>query len=144
MTDIKTRVEDAKKTVTGNESLLDMLDADSATTLLNWGIGLAGQIAQSTSGMDDASAELNIEPRLKALRQFMRSAGNWAIGKYADPASRSQLKDKLLEQWNVMHGENAALPYAGEFENLLNQAGDGGRNVQQLLLNLQALLTELD
>lgn len=140
MTDIQTRIESAKKTVTGNESLLDMLDTDGATHLLDWGMDLAGQIAQSTDGMGDSSAALHMEPRLKALRQFMRAAGNWAAGKYADEASRSQLKEKLLEQWNTIRDANEELPPVHEIENLLNQADDGNDNNQQLIVKLKELL----
>lgn len=138
MTDIKTRIENAKKVITGNESLLDMLDADGATSLLNWGNDLAGQIAQSTEGMDDSSAELNIEPRLKALRQFMRSVGNWAAGKYADAESRAPLKDKLLEHVQTMNLAKFEISSASGLENLLMM---GGNTQGQAILKLRDLLT---
>jgi hypothetical protein len=138
MTDIKTRIENAKKTITGNESLLDMLDADGATALLHWGMDFAGQMAQSTEGMDDASAELNLEVRLKALRQFMRAAGNWAAGKYADDESRAQLREKLLGQLKTMRGPNATIPSADELDELL--VGLGSATQGQLLEKLQELL----
>ena len=124
MTDINTRIENAKKTITGNESLLDMLGAEAATLLLNWGMELAGSIAQSTESMDDSSAELNMEPRLKALRQFVRAAGNWAAGKYEDALSRVELKDKLLECLQNMRVADAKLPSAAELDvSLTIQAG---------------------
>ncbi|RIK28757.1 MAG: hypothetical protein DCC56_15170 [Anaerolineae bacterium] len=140
MTDIKIRIENAKKTITGNESLLDMLDAEAATMLLNWGMELAGGIAQSTSGMDDASAELSMEPRLKALRQFIRATGNWAAGKYADASSRAQLKDKLLEHLKTMRGANASLPSAAELDGLL--ANSTGATQQQSIAKLKELLAK--
>ncbi|MFN8388149.1 MAG: hypothetical protein U0X92_17265 [Anaerolineales bacterium] len=124
MTNLLSRIENAKKTITGNESLLDMLDAEAATLLLNWGMELAGSIAQSTESMDDASAELNLEPRLKALRQFMRATGNWAAGKYEDALSRMELKDKLLECLQTMRVADAKLPSVGELDaSLAIQAG---------------------
>lgn len=101
-----------------------MLDAEAATLLLNWGMELAGSIAQSTESMDDASAELNLEPRLKALRQFMRATGNWAAGKYEDALSRMELKDKLLECLQTMRVADAKLPSVGELDaSLAIQAG---------------------
>lgn len=139
MTDIKTRIENAKKTITGNESLLDMLDAEAATLLLNWGMDLAGRIAQTTEGIDDSSAELNMEPRLKALRQFMRAIGNWAAGKYADADARTQLKDKLSEHVNTMGLTNIKFPSASEFENLLSL---GDKTQEQLILTLSNRLTK--
>lgn len=144
MTDIATRIENAKKVITGNESLLDMLDADGATELLNWGMDLAGQIAQSTEGMDDSSAELDLETRLKVLRQFMRAVGNWAAGKYADAESRARFKEKLMEQLETMRGANGTTPSAGELDDLLNQASRGNAGSQQLIVKLKELLTERD
>lgn len=140
MTDIQTRVENAKKVITGNESLLDMLDADGATLLLNWGMDVAGQIAQSTDGVDDSSAELNIEPRLKALRQFMRAVGNWAAGKYTGAVSHEELKVKLMEQWNTIHGLSAPLPSAAELDDLLANPVDASQ--QQSLAKLKELLSK--
>lgn len=141
MTDIKTRIENAKKTITGNESLLDMLDAEAATLLLNWGLDLAERIAQSTEGIDGSSAELNMEPRLKALRQSMRAVGNWAAGKYADADARTQLKDKLSEHLTLMNLAKIKLPSAGEIDNLLNS---GGVPQEQLVLKFRDLLTTSD
>lgn len=124
MTNIKVRIENAKKVITGNESLLDMLDADGATAMLNWGMELAGKIAQSTEGMDDSSAEMNMEPRLKALRQFMRAVGNWAAGKYADAASRVQLKEKLLEYLKTMNIVDMEFSSIGELDKQVDLGGN--------------------
>jgi len=132
MTDVQVRVENAKKVVTGNVSMLDMLDADPATELMNWGIDLAAQIAQSTDGMDDAAAKQNMEPRMKALRQFMRAVGNWAAGKY-DAASRADLKDKLSGQVKAMIGADSP----GALEKLLNLVDDKNNTPQQLILKLK-------
>lgn len=140
MADIKIRIENAKKTVTGNESLLDMLDAEGATLLLNWAIELAGSIAQSTEGMDDPSAELNMEPRLKALRQFMRAAGNWAAGNYADALSRAQLQDNLLEHLKTMRVADAKLPPAAELGALLEIPS--GAKQQDSIAKLKELLAK--
>ena len=140
MTNLLSRIENAKKTITGNESLFDMLDAEAATLLLNWGMELAGSIAQSTESMDDSSAELNMEPRLKALRQFMRAAGNWAAGNYADALSRAQLQDNLLEHLKTMRVADAKLPPAAELGALLEIPS--GAKQQDSILKLKELLTK--
>lgn len=140
MTNLLSRIENAKKTITGNESLLDMLDAEAATLLLNWGMELAGSIAQSTESMDDASADLNLEPRLKALRQFMRAAGNWAAGKYEDALSRMELKDKLLECLQTMRVADAKLPSATELDGLL--VISAGATQKQSIEKLKKLLAQ--
>jgi hypothetical protein len=135
MTDIQTRIANAKKVVTGNVSMLDMLETEPAAELLNWGIELAAQIAQSTEGMDDTAAEQTLEPRMKALRQFMRAAGNWAAGKY-DAASRADLSAKLGEQWKTMLERDAP---AG-LDALLNLVNDTTKTPLQLILKLKESL----
>ncbi len=140
MTDIKTRIETAKKEITGNESLLDMLEADAATDMLNWGIALAASVAERTNGMDDAAAELVITPGLKAVRQSLRSIGNWAVGKYAEADDRAQLRDKLLEQFKLVFGENAKLPTAADLGKLLDEATDSKNTPPQLILKMKSLL----
>ena len=137
MADIKVRIENAKKVVTGNVSMLDMLEADPATELMNWGLDLAARIAQSTDGMDDAPAEQNMEPRMKALRQFLRGVGNWAAGKY-DAASRAGLKDKLNEQMKTMVG--VASP--GGLEGLLNLVDDKNNTPHRLILKIKDALVK--
>ena len=104
MTDLNTRIQNAKKEITGNEALLDMLDAEAGTEMLNWGISMAASIAKRTAALDDAAAEAILASGLKAVRGLMRSVGNWAAGKYADPASRVPLRDKLLEQLKLIIG----------------------------------------
>ena len=136
MTDIKTRVEIAKKVVTGNVSMLDMLETAPATELMNWGIELAAQIAQDTNGMDDTTAEQAMEPRMKALRQFLRGAGNWAAGKY-DAASRPDLKNKMSEHWKTLRGKD--LPV--DLGKLLSLVDDEAITPHQLILNLKELLS---
>ncbi len=96
-----------------------MLDTEAATTLLKWGIELAGGIAQSTEGMDDLSAQVNMESRLKAVRQFMRAVGNWAAGNYADSDGRTILKNKLLEQVQTMDLVKIRIPTGSDLEKQL-------------------------
>ncbi|MBE7535112.1 MAG: hypothetical protein HS124_05195 [Anaerolineales bacterium] len=138
MTNIENRIENAKKVILGNESLLEALDADAATLVLHWGLKLAGEVAQATDDMDDASAERDLEPRLKALRQFMRSVGNWAAGLYVDSESQLQLQDKLLQQLKIMRGAGASLPAADELGACLLSAR--GTTQEQSVLKLKELL----
>src|SRR5918996_984923 len=96
MADLNARMERVIEEMTGNEALLQMLDTDAAKEMLNWGIATAKSMISKTMEYDDFAADLAILPRLKAIRQSMRSIGNWAAGKYTDPASRVQLRDRLL------------------------------------------------
>jgi hypothetical protein len=142
MTDFGTRIERVIEEMTGNESLLEMLDTEAATEMLNWGIAAAKSIVSKTQDLDDFTADLAILPRLKAVRQSMRSIGNWAAGKYTDAASRVQLRDKLLENFKVIFGEDSQLPSAEKLDAVLNQVDDNSNTPNQLILKLKKSLEE--
>jgi hypothetical protein len=144
MADIDARIQNAYAEITGNESLLEMLDTDAATAMLAWGKSLAALTIQQTQDLDDAAAEEVLAPRLRAVRQTMRMAGNWAAGNYVDPASRGPLRDKLLENFRVMFGEDVKLPSAEEMDAVLNTADLKENNQAQLISKLQSLLNESD
>ena len=140
--DLESRIKKFVSEIVGNEALLEMLDTDAATEMLNWGIATATSLVRSTDGLDDIAADLALLPRLKALRQSMRQIGNWAAGKYADPESRHQLRDKLLEQLRTVRGEEALLPSADQIDLILNQVAVTGTTPLQLILQLKQILEE--
>jgi hypothetical protein len=142
MTDFGARIERVIEEMTGNESLLEMLDTEAATEMLNWGIATAKSVVSKTQDLDEFAADVAILPRLKAVRQSMRSIGNWAAGKYADAASRVQLRDKLLENFKVIFGEDSQLPSADKLDAVLNQVDNKPNTPNQLILKLQQLLEE--
>jgi hypothetical protein len=138
MADFSARIQRVIEELTGNESLLEMLDTEAATEMLNWGIATAKSIVTKTQELDDFS----LLPRLKAVRQSMRSIGNWAAGKYADVESRVQLRDKLLENFRVIFDEDARIPSADKLDTVLNQVDDKTNTPSQLVLKLKELLEE--
>ena len=142
MAELEARVQKAIEDIAGNESLLEMLDTEAAAELFEWGSSTATSLVTQTDGMDDAAAELASESRLKAVRQFMRSAGNWAAGKYIDPADRIQLREKLLGYAKVIFGEDAQLPPTEEVDAVLNQVDDPQNSPKQLTQNLTDLFNK--
>ena len=142
MADLSARMERVIEEMTGNEALLEMLDNDAASEMLNWGIATAKSIIGRTMELDDFAADLAILPRLKAIRQSMRSIGNWAAGKYADPESRMELREKLLGHFRTIFGERRELPSAGQLDEVLSLVDDKSRTSKQLILNLQDLLEQ--
>jgi hypothetical protein len=144
MAELNARVERVIETIMGNEALLEMLDTDAAAEMLNWGIATAKSIVSKTMELDDFTAELAILPRLKAIRQSMRSIGNWAAGKYADPASRIKLRDKLLTHFRTIFGDEKPLPAPEKMDEVLNQVDDKGNTPHQLVLKLREVLEEPD
>ena len=142
MADLEARVQKAVEDISGNESLLEMLDSEAAEKMLEWGKSTAATIVNQIDGMDDPAVEQALETRLKALRQFIRSAGNWAAGKYTDPADRIQLREKLLGHAKVIYGGDAHLPSPEKMDTVLNQMDPQQNTQQQLVLNLKELFNE--
>jgi hypothetical protein len=142
MPNLNARVERVIEELSGNEALLQMLDTDAASEMLNWGIETAKSMILKTEELDDFAAELAILPRLKALRQSMRSIGNWAAGKYTDPQDRIQLRDRLLEQFRTILGERRELPTPKQLDDLLDQANEKHRTPHQLILSLRDLFEQ--
>ena len=142
MVDIEARIQNAIEDITGNESLLEMLDEEAAAEMLEWGKSMVTFVVKKTDGLDDAAAQLALDPQLKAVRQFMRSASNWAGGKYVDPDDRLQLRDKLLGHAKVIFGDDAHLPSAEEMDAILSQTDIQQNTQKQLALNLMELFTE--
>jgi hypothetical protein len=89
MPDLTARAERAIKELSGNESLLGMLDTEAASEMLNWGIAATRAMVNRTGEIDDAAADSVIMPRMKLIRQAMRSIGNWAAGPIQIPPAVS-------------------------------------------------------
>lgn len=142
MAGIRARVERVIEEMMANEALLEMLETEAATEMLNWGIETAKSLVKETKGLDDLAADLAIVPRLKAVRQTMRSVGNWAAGKYVDPADRLQLRDRLLENFKLIFGGERRLPSPEKMDELLNQVDDKSNTPHQLILKLKESLEE--
>jgi hypothetical protein len=140
MAELGSRVQRVVEEMMGNEALLEMLESDAAKEMLNWGIEMATLLVKKTDNQDDVAANIALLPRLKELRQSMRSIGNWAAGKYTDRASRVELRDKLLERFRVIFGERMILPTKKELDTLLNQVDDKKNTSYQLILKLKELL----
>ena len=142
MSAIEARVEEAIGEITGNEALLEMLETEAAVEMLDWGKSMAISLFDETGDLDDNAPSLVLEPRLKAVRQIMRSAGNWAAGKYTNPEDRIRLREKLLEELKIIRGEAASLPSADKLDTTINQVDDRRNTPQQLILKLKELLDE--
>jgi hypothetical protein len=142
MEDLDIRLQRAVKELAGNEALLEMLDTDAAAEMLEWGKTLLAGVVEQTADLDDEAAEIELAPRLKAVRQFMRSTGNWAAGKYTDPESRTQLREKLLGHLFWMREDLERLPSAEAIDEILNQVDDPENTQLQLILNMKEFLHE--
>jgi hypothetical protein len=144
MADIRARIERAIEEMTDNEALLEMLETDAAEEMLRWGKSLVASVVRRTKDVDDFAEDLALLPRLKAVRQTIRSVGNWAAGKYRDAESRGQLRENLLEYFRTIFGEDARLPSAGRMDAVLSEADHPQNNPHQLILKFKDLLNEFN
>ena len=142
MADLNARMERVIEELAGNEALLGMLETDAAREMLNWGIATAKFMISRTRELDDFAAELALLPRLKAIRQSMRSIGNWAAGKYTDPEDRIQLREKLLGNFRTIFGERRELPSARQMDEVLRQVDDKSHTPHELILKIRDLFEQ--
>ena len=142
MADLNARMERAIEEMAGNEALLEMLETDAAKEMLNWGIATAKSMISRTREIDDFAVELAILPRLKAIRQSMRSIGNWAARKYKTPEDRIKLRDRLLDNFRTIFGEKRELPSVRQMDEILSQADDRNQTPEQLILKLRDLFEQ--
>ena len=140
MADINSRIQKYVGQTTGNEALLDMLDAESATEMLQWATATVTALVKKTEGMDDATAEETLEPKLKAVRQAMRTGGNWAAGKYVDADDRASLQTKLAEYRSVIFGEPAGLLPDTTLVSMLDQVDEKGKSPLQLVQSFKRMM----
>lgn len=142
MADLNARMERVIEEMAGNEALLEMLETDAAKEMLNWGIATAKSMISKTRELDDFAAELAILPRLKAIRQSMRSIGNWAAGKYKEPADRVELRDRLLANFRTIFGERRELPSARQMDEVLRQVDDQSHTPHELIIKIRDLFEQ--
>ncbi len=142
MANLSARIERAIEEMSGNEALFGMLETEAASEMLNWGIATAKSLIEKTRDLDDFTAELALLPRLKAIRQSMRSIGNWAAGNYQDPESRVALRNKLLDNFHTIFGERRELPSPRQIDELLREVDDKSQTPHQLILKLRDLLEQ--
>lgn len=138
MADLHARMERVIEELAGNEALLGMLETDAAQEMLDWGIAAAKSMISRTEDADD----LAILPRLKAIRQSMRSIGNWAAGKYQDPESRLALRDRLLANFRAIFGERGELPTVKQMDEVLSQVDDRSHTPRELILKIRDVLEQ--
>jgi hypothetical protein len=143
MSKVDSRIKDAVEELMGNESLLEMLEGSAAGELLSWGIELAKGVVRGTAEMEDEAAAAVMMPRLRAVRQMLRSIGNWVAGEYADPSARIKLRDGLLEEFKTIFGEGRWMPTPAQIDGVLQQASDQALAPRELIKNLRSLFGQI-
>jgi hypothetical protein len=136
MPDMELRVRIAAESLLENEALRGFLDDESATTLLDWGMALAKELAASTDTIeDDEEANEAIYPRMRALRKMLE--GVKAIAVSRSMMERLQGAQNLVPQAKLVFGEAFREPGAGEIGAL---AFDPGKTPSETIEKIRDLL----
>jgi len=108
---IERRINQAVASLTQNEALMEDLETEAASALLDWGSRQIHTIVAETGELDDASAEEMMHPRMRALRQMMRQVNTLASGRAGtDPAIRAGILDQLIASAALVYGPQVAPP----------------------------------
>lgn len=139
MSEIESHLERIMDQMQGNEALLENLDEESAEEMLGWATEVAARIVKESAHLDDVAAEAEMAPRLRALRQVMRSVGNWTAGKYETPEDRARLRDRLPGHFKAIFGETATLPGLDAIERLVNEEVEPSASKRQRVSKFKEL-----
>ena len=100
------RIERVSESILSNEAFTAQFEDDAANLLLNWALKSVEFIVSDTIGLNDASAEEAMYPRMKALRRIAKYAGKLAVGT-DDPA---ELVGKIIEKAHDLYGPGFIAP----------------------------------
>jgi hypothetical protein len=120
-----------------NESLEDVLDQQSAATILEWGDGIAGQFVLKTKAMDDLAASEFLAPYSSALRKMMRAMGRWVAE--TDPEIRLESWNLIEQNGKTLYGDRFMLP---EMEKVLSRLS-ADADTQQKISFIRNLIEDL-
>jgi hypothetical protein len=108
---IERRINQAVASLMQNEALMEDLETEAASTLLDWGSQQIHYIIAETGELDDAYAEEMMYPRMRALRQMMRQVNNLASGRAGtDRVMRAGILDQLIDSATLVYGPQYVPP----------------------------------
>ncbi|RPH57256.1 MAG: hypothetical protein EHM81_11855 [Chloroflexi bacterium] len=108
--DIEKRKRMAVESLLENESLRDGLDDESASALLEWGSACAKRIAEATASLeDDDEADEIIYPRMRALRDMLRSVQK-LYSKNVSVLQRGSVLKEIAEKLPQVYGDGIPAP----------------------------------
>jgi hypothetical protein len=108
MTDLDLRLRRTFSRMAASESLADVLDEQTASEMLTWGEGIAGQFVLKTRAMDDMVANEYLAPYSSALLKMMRAMGRWVIE--TDMETRSDWWNLIEQNGKTLYGDQFILP----------------------------------
>lgn len=103
---IKKRLEKQIEGLYSNEALTGDLDDNSAKLFLKWAEGRIEEIVGRTADLDDESAEVDMYPKLKAVRRMARYINQATSGQ----GDIDEMIDKIMNQARYIYGTNFQEP----------------------------------
>ena len=128
-----------------DERLTTELEDTAANVLLKWGIECARMIARSTDGLDDATAEALMYPRLRATPRLMRTVNKWVAGaKHGklDAQSSGKLLQMIIKVAGIIYEEDFKPPNKLQFHAFLKTHLDFADNPEQKIKDLRLFILE--
>lgn len=110
---LESRITKVVESILDNEALTNHMNDSAAKIFIHWAVEKSEEIARSTEGMDDVSAEEIMYPRLKAIRSIARYIGNWS-------ENPQEILENLIRQLQVIFEEEFTPPNESEKEEFLN------------------------
>jgi hypothetical protein len=135
--DLSERIRRVSESILENESLTGELEDAPAKLLLDWALSCTREIVQGTGGLHDAAAEEAMAPRLKALRQMLRSASRLASSRSPEVDITAEL-NRFYELAGKVYGRHI-MPSDADQEEMV--AGNFP-NPQELIARLRTKIDE--
>lgn len=135
--DLSDRIQRVIDSFMENESLTDELEDAPARLLLDWAMSCARQIVQGTGNLHEEAADEAMAPRLKTLRQMVRSVSRLASSPSPEQDITVEL-NRFYELAGKVYGRSIAPSVADQKELL---AGDRSEPLE-LIARLRARIEE--
>jgi hypothetical protein len=117
--DLRNRIRMAAESILENEALREGLDDPAASSLIDWGLARAQQIAGLTADIQDESeAEQASYPRMRALRRMLRIVARLSA-ENIDTTESDALLEELTDLIPLVYGEGTVIPETSQWSNLL-------------------------
>lgn len=114
----------------GNDKLTTGLGTAAAAVLTEWGAAMGPHVVAETDGLDDATAEEILQPRVRAVRQLMMSVARAAAD--PPPPGATPLADALRAA-DVVYGQRYAAPERDAVGRALARwTAEAGRPAEQI------------
>jgi hypothetical protein len=135
--DLEKRIRMAAESILENESLGEGLEDEVASTLLDWGVSCAKEIAADTAQFEDEDeADEAVYPRMRALRQMLPAIVSLYAGN-VEALDRNATLQEIADQVSMVYGLETLVEQVAGWDALVAAQSDG---VAQKISSFRALI----